>query len=242
MLDQLRERLHLWIVSVNGPLDTAWATHNEPILSDEERDRHRRYRRARDRDLFLVSHVAARQVLSCYFPIEAGEWSFETNQYGRPEIVSPGAPRGLRFNLSHTDGMIALLIHDGLDSGVDVERIGRIDDLRGVSKTVFAGPERTEFLSLPNEQQEERFYRLWTMKEAFIKAKGMGLALPLNDFWFESENEGKFRFSCVEDVEQDPAAWHFTLHRPSPHHIIATACRSGSDRPAREVEVFEIAV
>ncbi|MBV1893979.1 MAG: 4'-phosphopantetheinyl transferase superfamily protein [Ilumatobacteraceae bacterium] len=242
MLGLLSEQLHLWIVPISGPLDPSWVAANEVILSEEERGRHRRYRRASDRDLFLAAHAVVRHVLSRYASIPPGEWVFETNQYGRPEIANLGVPRGLRFNLSHTDGMIALIVHDEVDTGVDVERVGRLDDLHSVSKTVFADSERSDFLALSEADQTERFYRLWTLKEAFIKAKGMGLSLPLKDFWFESVGPSSVTFSCREEVEPDPAAWHFTIAQPSPHHRLATACRSGSDRHPRKVESLSISL
>ena len=186
--------------------------------------------------MFMVAHVMVRQVLSKYVDRPPNWWEFDTNRYGRPEISNGDAPQTLRFNLSHTAGCIALLVHDRCDAGVDVERTDRVRNPRGVANRVFAEPERTELLALDEQPLKERFYQLWTLKEAFIKAKGMGLAIRLDSFWFESQTDGGLKLHCNDDVEEDPDAWTFTLRQQSPVHVLATARRSAVD--ARPVEVF----
>jgi len=179
-----------------------------------------------------------RRVLSSYLDRPPEWWEFETNRHGRPEISNAGVPPGLRFNLSHTRGFVAIIVHDEIDAGVDVERTDRVRNLRGLAKRVFAEPERDELLALDPLALEERFYQLWTMKEAFIKAKGKGLAIPLDAFWFEGDAESEFTLRCREDVDEDPGSWSFTLHKPTPAHVLATACRSGSN--ARPVALRDL--
>lgn len=266
MLERLHAELHVWIArpalrpgregeaeSETGAESGAGAGRSAPpdefivspedevLLSDVERQRHRRYIRAADRDVFLTAHALVRRTLSRYFAIAPADWTFATNPYGRPEITNPEAPRGLRFNLSHTRGMVAVLVHDEVDAGVDVEHIVTIDNLHTMANTVFADNERTELLALPAHAQLALFYRLWTLKEAFIKAKGMGLALPLKGFWFSAHDPMALRVGCREAIDAEPDAWTFTVSQPSPNHVLATACRSGQDRPARQVTIFDTA-
>lgn len=242
LLDQLHDQLHVWTMRLEPPdeaVEHLVSPDDEALLSDVERRRHRRYLRASDRATFLASHVLVRRTLSRYVDVPPEEWTFACNRYGRPEIAHPAAPQGLRFNLAHTEGLVALLVHDDVDSGVDVERVGTVDDLYGVAEMVFADPERDALRSLPVEEQEARFYRLWTLKEAFIKARGMGLALPLRDFWFAAHDPMDLQLGCLGSIERHPEAWSFTVWHPSPDHALATACRSGRGRPAREVTFFD---
>lgn len=240
LLARLQRRLHVWVAEPLGDPSGAWTATNEHLLSDEERARHRRLMRAEDRDLFLSARVLVRRTLSRYCGIAPAEWTFQRNQYGRPEISNRDAPGGLRFNLSHTQQMAALMVHDDADGGVDVERLGRVASLPSVSRTAFASIEQEQLAALPDAQQQARFHRLWTLKEAFIKATGRGLSLPLKDFWFAWSDDGSIRLGCRESIDLEPSAWTFTVRQPSAHHVLATAYRSGVGRPAREVELLRV--
>ena len=240
LLGQLQRRLHVWITEPRSDPGMAWTAATEGLLTDEERARHRRFMREADRDLFLSARVLVRRTLSRYCDIAPAEWTFRRNQFGRPEISNRDAPSGLRFNLSHTEGMVALMVHDVADGGVDVERLGRVTDLPSVARLAFAGIEQQQLEALPDAQHQGRFYRLWTLKEAFIKATGQGLSMPLKDFWFSWSDDGSFTLDCRESIEREPRAWTFTVRQPSAHHVLATAYRSGVGRPVPEVDLRRV--
>ena len=242
MLAQLGRRLHVWIAEPPREPGAAWVAEHEPMLSAEERARHRRFARTADRDLFLASRVLLRTTLSRYGDIEPSGWTFRRGPHGRPEIANPQSPPGLRFSLSHTDGMVALMVHDDADGGIDVERVGRVASTASVARTAFAAIERDALLALPRDQRDARFYRLWTLKEAFAKATGRGLSLHLDEIWFADTGEETITLGCRESIEPDPSEWAFTVGRPSAHHVLATACRSGRGRPAREVELRRVSL
>jgi 4'-phosphopantetheinyl transferase len=239
MLTQLDTHPHLWIVALDRAPDATWVSKNEPLLSEDERHRYDRYLRTGDRHLFLAAHVFVRNTLSRYAPIAAADWIFKTNRYGRPEIANPGSPPDLRFNLAHTAGMVAMLVHDEADGGVDVEHLGNVANPVAMSKRVFAETERRDFLALDKDRQQVGFYRLWTLKEAFIKAKGKGLALPLKDFAFTGPDRSEIQVACADTIEPDPDAWHFTVRQPSPQFVVATAYRAGVAPRRRAVSVFQ---
>ena len=234
-------RLEVWLARLPAaPAPASWLLADESVLSADERVRRERFVRASDGDLFAAAHVLVRTTLSRYADIAPGEWTFANNAHGRPEITNANAPVGLRCNLSHTDGLVAVVVHDSLDAGVDVERAGRLADLDSVARTVFADVELAGLRALPEVLQQDRFYHLWTLKEAFIKAKGMGLALPLKDFWFSLEGSGAIPFDCVESVDPEPDAWTFTVGQPTPEHMLATACRSGRDQRSFAVDLVDV--
>ena len=110
--------------------------------------------------------------------------------HGRPEILDapPGTP-DLRFNISHTDGLIACAVTIGREVGVDVEHIGR-HLTHDVAGRFFAADEVTDLRGLPFEDQQRVFFDYWTLKEAYIKARGFGLALPLGEFRLQAEPAG----------------------------------------------------
>lgn len=240
MLDDLHARLHLWLIPLEGAPDLAWVAENRGLLSPEETARCDRYLRAGDADLFLVAHVAVRRVLSLYRDVAPKDWRFATGPHGRPEIANAAVPPTLRFNLSHAPGMTAVLVHDGTDSGVDVELIGRVADPIAMSRTVFADAEREALLALAPQEQATAFCRLWTLKESFLKAKGLGLAIPLKEFWFNGfEGDGPIGLGCTPAVDTDPEAWTFTVALATDRHVVATGCRAGvgAERSVRVEEV-----
>ena len=115
------------------------------------------------------------------------------NVHGRPEILDrPAGVPDLRFNLSHTDGLIACAVTIGREVGVDVEHVGRrlTHDIAG---RFFAPREVADLKSLPVAEQPRVFFDYWTLKEAYIKARGFGLALPLGDFAFRPRAAGARR-------------------------------------------------
>ena len=238
---ELESRLHVWIAEPPSDPDSAWIAAAESLLSDDERARYHRFVRDDDRHAFLAARVLVRRTLSRYADVAPADWAFLENGHGRPEIANPGAA-GLRFNLSHTDGMLALLVHDDADSGVDVERLGRIASVPSVAPAVLATPEHDELTALPPEQQEAAFYRLWTLKEAFVKATGEGFSVRLKDLWFARSADGAITIRASESLHLHPTAWTFTVQRPTPHHFLATACRTGEGQPARAVELLRVSL
>lgn len=213
--------LELWLQLVDET-SVQWANTHSSVLDAEETQRWHRYVSSESQELFLVAHVMTRHVLSEYDARAPESWAFDHGPNGRPEII--GGPPGLRFNISHTKGMVAVLVHDEADCGVDVEHPWRAMEIPSVSRRVFTDAEQEALLSLPPEAQTDRFFQLWTLKEAFIKAKGKGLALPLKQFGFGLHNE-QVRFDCDPAIDPTPSQWQFSTHRPESGHIVSVAAQ-----------------
>src|SRR6185436_13023672 len=108
---------------------------------------------------------------STYHPcVEPGTWEFEAGEFGRPEIAAPSVQPTVRFNLSHTDGMIVCLVGDDREIGVDVEDIERTGYTVEIADRYFSEAEVRELRSWTAERRVERFFDYWTLKEAYIKA------------------------------------------------------------------------
>ena len=139
----------------------------------------------------------------------------------------------LRFNISHTDGLIACAVTIGREVGVDVEHVGR-HLTHDVAGRFFAAEEVTDLQALPPDDQQRIFFDYWTLKEAYIKARGFGLALPLGDFAFKLNPPHPPAITFAPSLDDDPSTWQFMQDWPTPQHRLGLAVRrEGSDLPVR---------
>jgi 4'-phosphopantetheinyl transferase len=204
------------------------------LLTTDEHARMARFVFEHDRDAFLLTRALVRTTLSRYAGVAPADWRFIANVHGRPEILDrPAAVPDLRFNLSHTDGLIACAVTIGREVGVDVEHTSRhlTHDIAG---RFFAPAEVTDLRSVPADQQPRTFFDYWTLKEAYIKARGFGLALPLADFAFKLDPPHSPAISFEPALDDDPRTWQFVQDWPTECHRLALAVRrEGNDLPVR---------
>lgn len=233
-LSSLVEEVHVWSAFTDDARALGATARFESWLSDDEVERYRRFRRAEDRELFLYTRATLRHALSQYADVEPERWRFVTAHGGRLELDSPFDALGLRFNVSHTPGLVACLVSDTVDGGVDVEGVGRASDVSKLAAIVCSSAEIEEMESLSADAADSRFYELWTLKEAYVKARGTGLKLPLNRVGFTGGRHAPITVTFDSPVEDDSQQWQFALWRPSPRHQGALALGRGA-RPDREV-------
>lgn len=204
--------LQLWCAFPDDLLDPAAADACAALLNEEERARWQRFRPERSRREYLATHALARIALSHYRPIVPRDWQFVTNAYGKP---APAPERGLRFNLSNSVGLTVCLIVDApvevgpVEVGVDVEAHSRADEIAEVEYKVFSPAEIAQVDALPETERPDRYLSLWTLKEAYIKARGMGMALPLREISFLFDGAGDVRLEVADGVDEDALRWRF---------------------------------
>jgi 4'-phosphopantetheinyl transferase len=203
------------------------------LLSDEERERHQRLSLARSRETDLVARALVRTTLSRYAAMAPGDWRFTSGPYGKPEVIGFS---GLRFNLSHTTGLVACAVTAGADVGVDVEDTERRTDLEQVAGRFFAADEAAALRDLHDGDRRDRFFHLWTLKESYIKARGLGLSLPLRRFSFDLEGP-RIGVRFAADLAERSSEWQWTLARPSGRHLLALGLHRGGGR-SRQVRFF----
>ena len=192
------------------------------LLTEEECERVERFRFEKDRHRALVTRALVRTVLSRYLALEPTEWRFGENEHGRPHVVNAVAGADtLSFNLSHTTGLIVLAVSHRKVVGIDTEYLDRKNATADIANRFFAPSEVAELVRLHPQQQRERFFQYWTLKESYIKARGMGLALPLDGFAFALEREGQIGFTVNPELDDIAERWRFWLFRESPQHYIA---------------------
>jgi 4'-phosphopantetheinyl transferase len=189
-------------------------------LQPDERARFDRFRHLDGRASFLIGRGLARQVLSDATDVPAAEWRFREGPRGRPEIAAPETT--LRFNLAHSGGVVACVIGDGVDVGVDVEHLDRPALAYDVARRCCSDEELADIHDEPEEHRQRRFLIYWTLKEAYLKALGLGISVHLPDVSF-SLATGEPRLNLRGSLADDQRRWVFGLTQPTPRHILAAA-------------------
>jgi 4'-phosphopantetheinyl transferase len=154
----------------------------ERLLSADEAQRAARYGFARDRRRFVVARATLRILLGRYLNLEPGRVRFCYGTHGKPALDALQCEGDLRFSLAHSEDLALYAIASGREVGVDLEWVRPLADLRQIAETFFSARERAALFELEPAHRPEAFYACWTRKEAYLKARGEGLALPLDQF------------------------------------------------------------
>src|SRR5713226_2658116 len=174
------DEVHVWKASLKPESPSVHSLIQ--TLSPDERARADRFHFQKDRECFIVARGLLRIILGRYLNMEPSCLQFCYNPYGKPALANESDGNGLRFNLSHSDGLALYAITRGREIGVDLEHI-RPDLADGKLAERFFSPAEVKVLrSLPASSQPVGFFNCWTRKEAYIKARGKGLSLPLDQF------------------------------------------------------------
>lgn len=200
------------------------------MLHAQERAQYLRLRRPADRLRYLVTRALVRTVLSEQAAVLPEQWQFGQTPHGKPVVTGPAAlPAGLDFSVSHTDELIVLALHQQGRVGVDAERWqGRTPPFE-VTPVLLTPAEQQALSSLPACEQAQRFFQYWTLKEAYVKALGIGLSHPLTAFSFRFDPPGALQFFSDEGGGARGAAlWRFWQFAVQGHCIAVcaeTACQ-----------------
>jgi 4'-phosphopantetheinyl transferase len=215
--------VHLWVTYPNEIEAPALLLAYQALLSDAEKIRWQRFQFAKHRHAYLVTRALVRSVLSCYVDIAPSAWCFSVNEYGKPALMAGQTTLPLQFNVSHTEGMIVCAVVLTHDIGVDVECLQKKHAVLKLANYCFAPQEYNDVASLSADKQSKRFFEYWTLKEAYIKARGMGLALPLDKFAFSVTQPEHLHISFAEDFDDDATAWTFWQFPFAEIYLVALA-------------------
>jgi 4'-phosphopantetheinyl transferase len=214
----------LWYVR-SGEGSAASLADGWRVLSTDERERAARFVFDRDRETYVLAHVLLRLALSHRAPVPPEHWRFRTGPYGRPEVAGSEDRLGLRFSLSHTVGLAVCTVTTGSPVGVDAEAMGRRVPLE-LAGRCLAPAERAALAVLPAAEQPERFLEHWTLKEAFLKALGIGLSYPLERISFCVAPGGAVEVELPDELGERREAWRFGSWRLEGGYRVALAIRS----------------
>jgi 4'-phosphopantetheinyl transferase len=171
------------------------------FLSPSERERASKFRRERDRHTFIARRVLLREILSRYAGADPAAIEFVRSEFGKPRVK--GAE--LHFSASHSSGLALIAVSRTREIGVDVERIDPAFDREGVARHFFCGGEIGAAAG-----SVEEFFRIWTRKEAYVKAIGVGFSVAPESF----------------DLSVDPSGWSLESFSPAPGYIATLAAKT----------------
>ena len=174
------DEVQLWRVDLEGIRadESRW----QKLLSADESARAARFHFARDRQRYVASRGVLRTILASYLGTDAGSLSFSYSEKEKPSLGPAHADGEVKFNIAHSGGIALLAFTRRREIGVDVEQFRRDTDLEAIARRYFSTHEQNQLAALSPDEKDNAFFRCWTRKEAYIKATGDGLSLPLSQF------------------------------------------------------------
>lgn len=213
----------VWFIRSGAPSAAELRGDYEALLSEDERRRHRRFATPEKRHEYLMARGLVRTMLSRYWNVGPRAWSFGVGRFGKPRVIEPVLQPDLCFSISHSSGVVACAVARDCEIGLDIESLRRPIEYRSVARTVFAPAELQELERLPEPAARHRFFRLWTLKEAYAKARGTGFALPFDQFWFSLDATPPIAVQSEQKQPEDESDWTFRLLDLAPEHLLAVA-------------------
>lgn len=227
------KRITVWTAALDAIPEACWPQ-LATLLDVEECKRAARFVFELHRRQFVAAHALKRLMLSAHAEGALGpaDWTFETGAQGKPKISGASGPQ---FNLSHCDGLAACAVSHAVDIGVDVECLERPAPLE-LASCYFTAAECALLSEMPEARRPLGFFRLWTLKEAYIKATGLGLAQTLGDFAIALE---PLRVSFANPGLGDDEEWQFWQTTIGPERYVLGLAWRGAPLP---VEITPVAL
>jgi 4'-phosphopantetheinyl transferase len=174
------DEVQLWRVDLEAIRfeESRW----QKMLSPDETQRASRFYFVSDRQHFVASRALLRIILGGYLAVEPRDFDFSYSAKEKPSLGPTHVESGITFNVSHSGGIALYAFARGRDVGVDVEHVRKDFDVEGIARRFFSTYEQEQLFDLPSTERIDAFFRCWTRKEAYIKATGDGLSLPLTQF------------------------------------------------------------
>ncbi|HEX6289771.1 MAG TPA: 4'-phosphopantetheinyl transferase superfamily protein [Herpetosiphonaceae bacterium] len=211
--------VHVWRIALDQP--AARLPYYAQTLAPNETTRASRFYFERDRHHFTVGRGALRMILSRYIGLAPHELQFTYTSYGKPALSETTGGDSLRFNLSHSAGMALCAVTRNREVGVDIEGIRRLDDLKQIAGHFFSANESAVLHALPEEIQVDAFFTCWTRKEAYIKAIGEGLSMPLDCFDVSLVPGEPAALLAVRGNVEEAERWLLRELHPGPGYLAA---------------------
>ena len=215
------DEVHVWRAGLD--MNTSKLHGLFQILSQEERERSARFRFQKDRDCFIAAHGLLRVILGRYLSVEPEQLRFCTNDFGKPSLCPSSEFELIRFNMSHSEKFCLYAFSGGREVGIDLEFIRPLGNINEIAKQFFSSQEVETLPSLSRDRQTNAFYNCWTRKEAYIKARGEGLSIPLDQFDVSlSPGQPATLVNSREDP-QEVSRWTLMGFTPCPDFAAALA-------------------
>lgn len=198
-------------------------------LDAGERARFTRFRHDADRHMFLLGRVMARRLVGAALGVDPTAWRWREGERGRPDVDMAGCP--ISFNLAHSAGVVVCAVACGRHVGVDVEHRKRPPTDPRVVRRFCSDAEALDIERHGPDGWRDQFLRYWTLKEAYLKARGVGIGVPLADVSFSLGDPVRVTFA--NSLTGSDTAWAFALDEQHDTHLVAAAASATDGRRPR---------
>lgn len=215
--------IHVWCASLKLPpqdLDELFQ-----LLSSDEKTRAERFYFERDRNRFIAGRGLLRTIISRYLEMEASQMEFVYGDHGKPALKLAPQNKAFEFNLSHSKDLALYIFNWNRKIGIDVEYVHPRPDVDDFARQFFSPRESAFVNALSGKQKEDAFFKIWTCKEAFLKANGNGLTLPINQVEISLEAEGLVMLKSIGGNKAQVTHWHLEIFNPVPGYQAALAVK-----------------
>lgn len=217
------DAVELWYVRTSEVSGADVLSACEVLLTPEENERSRALRFDQHRREYLVTRALSRAALSTYLGVPPSDLKFRRSVHGRPEL---DASTDLRFSLANTLGMVVCAVDVGHEVGVDTEPLSRARQLLGMAASVCTPTERERLARLSRDTVQAQAVRLWTLKEAYMKARGLGIAIPPESIQIEFDG-ARCRLDVLCAGDDDPDRWELYTTQID-DHVVGACIERGS--------------
>ena len=224
-LDLLNGDIDVWRANLDAP--EREISRCIDWLSPDEKKRANRYYFNRHRQRFIVRRILLKKLIGAYLNINAWDVLLDRNQFGKPLLAHQRVGQ-LQFNLSFSNNLALFAFSRSNAIGVDIEIINDTVIGENIVQRHFSSNEIATFISLPCEQQAEAFYNCWTRKEAWVKARGMGLSIPLDSFEVSLTPGEPARLISTSEYANKPSEWSMFSLTPAPGYTAAVAVQAAT--------------
>lgn len=221
VLELKHREIHVWRASLD--LVTARVQSLFSTLAEDERQKAHRLFHQQSRERRIVSRGLLRAILGRYLAMEPHELRFCYGPYGKPALSPESGGATLGFNVSHSSGLALYAVTRGQEIGVDIERVRPGLDFERTANRFFSAGEVAALRAQPADRRHEAFFACWTGKEAYIKASGKGLSVPLDQFEVSFVAGEPIGLSSITGDPDTASRW--SLHRlyPGPGYVATLA-------------------
>jgi 4'-phosphopantetheinyl transferase len=219
--------IHVWTVPLDPPAAEVAAL--RALLAADEIARADRFRFDRHRRRFTVGRGVLRTLLGRYLGLPPRAVGFRYGPNDKPYLDAPPAG-GLEFNLSNSEELAVVAVTAGEEVGADVERLRPMADALAIAERFFSAAERRVLAAVPEAEREPAFFRAWTRKEAYLKAVGTGITVPLDRFDVSLAADEAPRILAMEGDPARAAAWSLFHLEPAAGYLGAVAIRGAGWR------------
>lgn len=215
------KEIHIWRAKLD--LSENFIQKLRETLSIDEKLRAKQFRFDKDRNHFITARGILRNILGKYLNVEPSRFEFRYGNNGKPALSKTFGNGIIHFNLSHSEGLAIYVFTRDQEIGVDLENIGKLENIEKIVESFFSRREKADFCTLPQSSKNAAFINYWTIKEAYLKAIGTGLSYSMNKFDVSIVPGKPARLLKIDGDSKKASQWSIYMLKPATGYVAAIA-------------------